>query len=117
MRSFFPSPPQDLRRDGRAKCAHRVNEIAKLKHPVNRGIVRPGGPPRGSMRFGANGRQSLVLGVIVGANWRREAEGFRELTVRRRMAPINVRRPLRRHGPRPLALPNSGPHSRGAVLK
>jgi hypothetical protein len=101
MRSFFSRPPEDLRRDGTEKCAHRVNGIANLKHPVNRGIVRPGGPARGSMRLGAAGRRSAVLGVKAGANWRREAEGFGELTVRRRVAPITGRRPLRRHGRRP----------------
>jgi hypothetical protein len=40
MRSFFSRPPHDLRRGAPEKCAHRVHEISKLKHPVSRGIMR-----------------------------------------------------------------------------
>jgi hypothetical protein len=50
MPSFFSRPPQDLRRDETGKCAHRVHEIAKLKHPINRGMIRAEGPLRVAVR-------------------------------------------------------------------
>jgi hypothetical protein len=50
MRSFFSRLPQDLRRDGTGKSAHRVHEIEKLKHPINRGMMRAEGPRRVAVR-------------------------------------------------------------------
>jgi hypothetical protein len=55
MRSFFSWPSQDLRRDWPEKTAHCVNGIAKLKHPINRGIVCAGGPRRVVVRSPGRG--------------------------------------------------------------
>jgi hypothetical protein len=132
MRNFFSRPPHDLRRDEIEKCAHRVHEISKLKHPVNRGIVCAGGPRRVAVRSAGPRRPRVArptprsrravrragpgsagLGVMIGrvpaVRWRRAPKTCHE-------APMTGRRPLRRHGLRPLVLPNSGPHFRGAVL-